>query len=137
MPAKQKTKLAVWKFASCDGCQLSLLDCEDELLAVMDKVAIAYFPEASVTETKRGLVDLWDASEGAASVIVDFGLSLKSDDPEAQGADLILLEHAFRGLHPEKAALLERVWAGYRRGFGGAELALRRAEEIRGRRRYV
>ena len=26
--------LAVWKFASCDGCQLSLLDCEDELLAV-------------------------------------------------------------------------------------------------------
>ena len=26
-------RLAVWKFASCDGCQLSLLDCEDELLA--------------------------------------------------------------------------------------------------------
>ena len=24
-----KPKLAVWKFASCDGCQLSLLDCED------------------------------------------------------------------------------------------------------------
>ncbi len=47
MPAKRKPKLAVWKFASCDGCQLSLLDCEDELLAVTDKVAIAYFPEAS------------------------------------------------------------------------------------------
>lgn len=39
--------LAVWKFASCDGCQLSLLDCEDELLAVVDRVAIAYFPEAT------------------------------------------------------------------------------------------
>ena len=39
--------LAVWKFASCDGCQLSLLDCEDELLAVADRVDIAYFPEAS------------------------------------------------------------------------------------------
>ena len=26
--------LAVWKFASCDGCQLTLLDCEDELLAL-------------------------------------------------------------------------------------------------------
>jgi len=26
-------RLAVWKFASCDGCQLSLLDCEDELLS--------------------------------------------------------------------------------------------------------
>jgi coenzyme F420-reducing hydrogenase gamma subunit len=39
--------IAVWKFASCDGCQLSLLDCEDELLAVADRVAIAYFPEAT------------------------------------------------------------------------------------------
>ncbi len=40
-------KLAVWKFASCDGCQLSLLDCEDELLAVTELVQIANFPEAS------------------------------------------------------------------------------------------
>lgn len=39
--------LAVWKFASCDGCQLSLLNCEDELLAVAEKVRIAYFPEAT------------------------------------------------------------------------------------------
>lgn len=42
-----RPKLAVWKFASCDGCQLSLLDCEDELLAVAERVQIAYFPEAS------------------------------------------------------------------------------------------
>jgi coenzyme F420-reducing hydrogenase gamma subunit len=39
--------LAVWKFASCDGCQLSLLDCEDELLAVAGRVRIAHFLEAS------------------------------------------------------------------------------------------
>ncbi len=44
---KTKTKLAVWKLTSCDGCQLSLLDCEDELLAVADAVTIAYFPEAT------------------------------------------------------------------------------------------
>jgi coenzyme F420-reducing hydrogenase gamma subunit len=43
----KKAKLAVWKFASCDGCQLSLLDCEDELLALADTVDIANFPEAS------------------------------------------------------------------------------------------
>ena len=43
----RKPKLAVWKFASCDGCQLSLLDCEDELLAVAGAVEIAYFPEAT------------------------------------------------------------------------------------------
>jgi len=47
MPARIKPKLAVWKFASCDGCQLSLLDCEDELLAVAGAVEIANFPEAS------------------------------------------------------------------------------------------
>jgi sulfhydrogenase subunit delta len=48
----QKPKLAVWKFASCDGCQLSLLDCEDELLAVADAVDIAHFPEATSTSVK-------------------------------------------------------------------------------------
>ncbi|HEU5158401.1 MAG TPA: oxidoreductase [Streptosporangiaceae bacterium] len=39
--------LAVWKFASCDGCQLTLLDCEDELLALAGEVEIAHFLEAS------------------------------------------------------------------------------------------
>ncbi len=47
MARQRKPKLAVWKFASCDGCQLSLLDCEDELLAVVGAVEIANFPEAS------------------------------------------------------------------------------------------
>jgi sulfhydrogenase subunit delta len=42
-----KPKIAVWKFASCDGCQLSLLDCEDELLAVAGSVEIANFAEAT------------------------------------------------------------------------------------------
>ncbi|MCC6145879.1 MAG: oxidoreductase, partial [Candidatus Hydrogenedentes bacterium] len=51
MPGR-KPKLAVHKFASCDGCQLSLLDCEDELLAVADAVEIAYFPEATRTVIK-------------------------------------------------------------------------------------
>src|SRR5690242_20754690 len=39
--------LAVWKFASCDGCQLTLLDCEDELVALAGAVRIAHFTEAS------------------------------------------------------------------------------------------
>lgn len=45
-----KPKLAVWKFASCDGCQLTLLDCEDELLDVVGAIEIAYFPEATRAE---------------------------------------------------------------------------------------
>jgi sulfhydrogenase subunit delta len=52
MPTITKPKLAVWKFASCDGCQLSLLDCEDELLAVASAVEIANFPEATRALTK-------------------------------------------------------------------------------------
>jgi len=46
-PTGRKPKLAVWKFSSCDGCQLSLLDCEDELLAVAGAIEIAYFLEAT------------------------------------------------------------------------------------------
>jgi len=47
-----KPKLAVWKFSSCDGCQLTLLDCEDELLAIAEGVDIAYFPEATSAEVE-------------------------------------------------------------------------------------
>ena len=53
----RKPRLAVWKFASCDGCQLSLLDCEDELLAVAGAVDIAYFLEAT-RGAVRGRYDL-------------------------------------------------------------------------------
>ena len=53
----RKPKLAVWKFASCDGCQLSLLDCEDELLALAGEVEVAYFLEAS-RATVKGPYDL-------------------------------------------------------------------------------
>jgi len=48
----RKPRIAVFKFASCDGCQLSLLDAEDELLGVAGAVEIAYFPEASRTMSK-------------------------------------------------------------------------------------
>lgn len=61
MPTSGRTtrrpKLAVFKFASCDGCQLSLLDCEDELLAVAEAAQIAYFPEAT-RSVVRGPYDL-------------------------------------------------------------------------------
>jgi coenzyme F420-reducing hydrogenase gamma subunit len=42
-----KPTLAVWKLASCDGCQLTLLDCADELLTLAGAVTIAHFLEAS------------------------------------------------------------------------------------------
>jgi len=51
MTHDHRPKLAVWKLASCDGCQLTLLDCEDELLALAGAVEIAHFSEASSAET--------------------------------------------------------------------------------------
>ena len=45
-----RPSLAVWKFASCDGCQLSLLDCEDELLTLAGALEIAHFTEMSRAE---------------------------------------------------------------------------------------
>ena len=44
---KRKPRIGVFKFASCDGCQLTLLEAEDELLGVARAVDIAYFPEVS------------------------------------------------------------------------------------------
>jgi coenzyme F420-reducing hydrogenase gamma subunit len=69
MPQKKKPKVAVWKFASCDGCQLSLLDCEDELLSVVGAIDIAYFPEA----TRRELKGPYDVSlvEGSITTAHD------------------------------------------------------------------
>ena len=55
--ARRKPTLAVFKFASCDGCQLSLLDAEDELLQVAEAVEIAYFLEAR-TRTLAGPYDV-------------------------------------------------------------------------------
>ena len=55
--APRRPKLAVWKFASCDGCQLSILNCEDELLEMGARVEIAHFLEAS-SAVVRGPYDL-------------------------------------------------------------------------------
>jgi coenzyme F420-reducing hydrogenase gamma subunit len=53
----RKPRLAVFKFASCDGCQLSLLDAEDELLAICDRIDVAHFAEAS-SDLQAGPYDI-------------------------------------------------------------------------------
>jgi sulfhydrogenase subunit delta len=61
--------LAVWKFASCDGCQLSLLDCEDELLPLAAELDVAYFLEAGKSDVR----DHYDVSiiEGSVTTAHD------------------------------------------------------------------
>lgn len=65
----RKPRLAVWKFSSCDGCQLSLLSCEDELLTIAGAVDIAYFLEA----TKAPIAGRYDLSlvEGSITTAHD------------------------------------------------------------------
>lgn len=47
MPSDGKPRLAILKLASCDGCQLQLLNLEDELLEIAGQMQICYFPEAT------------------------------------------------------------------------------------------
>jgi sulfhydrogenase subunit delta len=64
-----RPSLAVFKFASCDGCQLTLLDCEDQLLSIADTVDIAYFREA----TSRAVEGPYDLAlvEGSITTAAD------------------------------------------------------------------
>jgi len=56
-----RPRLAVHKFASCDGCQLQLLNLEDELLPLAERFEIAHFLEASSPRLRRGLIDEVDS----------------------------------------------------------------------------
>jgi coenzyme F420-reducing hydrogenase gamma subunit len=44
---RDRLRIGVVKLASCDGCQLTLLDLEDELLAIADRVDVVEFAEAT------------------------------------------------------------------------------------------
>ena len=61
--------VAVWKFASCDGCQLTILDCEDELLAIAAALDFRMFLEAGPDE----MLDHFDISlvEGSITTAHD------------------------------------------------------------------
>ena len=68
--------LAVWKFASCDGCQLTLLDCEDELLTLAEQVQIATSPKPPA----RSVAGPYDVSlvEGSITTAATNGASARS-----------------------------------------------------------
>ena len=65
----RKPRLAVFKFASCDGCQLQLLDACGQLMQLADRVEIAQFLEAS-SRVDPGPYDL-GLVEGSISTAED------------------------------------------------------------------
>ncbi len=57
--ATTRPSVAVYKFSSCDGCQLSLLNMEDELLDLAGAVDLAFFLEASPRHDRVPTISLW------------------------------------------------------------------------------
>ena len=53
-----RPRLGVFKLASCDGCQLQLLSCEDELLAITGALDVAFFAEATSRKDDGGPFDV-------------------------------------------------------------------------------
>lgn len=53
-----RPRVGVYKLASCDGCQLTLLNCEDELLELAERVEFVHFAEALSRPDDGGPLDL-------------------------------------------------------------------------------
>ena len=103
----RRPRLAVWKFASCDGCQLSLLDCEDELLAVAEALEIASFPEAS-SAVAAGPYDL-SLVEGSITTAHDAERMVSSAMEAFRHLD-ILFNNAGTGIRGMVHELEEEQW---------------------------
>jgi sulfhydrogenase subunit delta len=69
MDSQKKLTLAVWKFASCDGCQLSLVDCTEGLSELAEALEILVFPEIS-SRSESGPYDI-SIVEGSISTEAD------------------------------------------------------------------
>lgn len=50
----KKPRVGIFKFTSCDGCQLSILNLEDELLKIIELTEISYFREAQDAPENMG-----------------------------------------------------------------------------------
>ena len=87
MRTRAEPRLGVFKFASCDGCQLSLLDCEDELLAVAGAVEIAYFLEA----TRRPLEGQFDLALVEGSISTPEQMRAESSDVAGDSRFLVTI----------------------------------------------
>ncbi len=95
--ARHRPRIGVVKFASCDGCQLTLLDLEDDLLAIADRVDIVEFAEATSNRSSgpfdilfvEGSISTLEQAEeivrlrGAATTLVTIGACATSGGIQA------------------------------------------------------
>ena len=57
MTGNSKPRIGVYKFASCDGCQLAFLNAGEQLLQLAELVEICHFAEAGITD-EQAFVDI-------------------------------------------------------------------------------
>lgn len=80
------------------------------------------------------------ADDGEAEIVlIDFGLAAQSIQEEDKGVDLYVLERAFGSTHPEAEDDFKEVLKAYGESYKGAEMVLKRLEEVRmrGRKRSM
>jgi len=72
-------------------------------------------------------------------VMIDFGLASQSSSDEDRAVDLYVLERAFGSTHPRAEGLFKEVLAAYGRSFKGANVVLKKLEDVRmrGRKRSM
>ncbi|RFU29149.1 hypothetical protein B7463_g7188, partial [Scytalidium lignicola] len=71
--------------------------------------------------------------------LIDFGLASQSVSEEDRAVDLYVLERAFGSTHPRAERLFSEVLVAYGKSFKGANVVLRKLEEVRmrGRKRSM
>lgn len=72
-------------------------------------------------------------------VLIDFGLASQSTQDEDRAVDLYVLERAFGSTHPRAESLFGEVLNAYSESFRGANVVLKRLEDVRmrGRKRSM
>lgn len=72
-------------------------------------------------------------------VLIDFGLASQSQQDEDRAVDLYVLERAFGSTHPRAEGLFTEVLKAYEKSFKGANIVLKKLEEVRmrGRKRSM
>ncbi|KAH8811712.1 kinase-like protein [Xylogone sp. PMI_703] len=72
-------------------------------------------------------------------LLIDFGLASQSASEEDRAVDLYVLERAFGSTHPRAERLFSEVLTAYGKSFKGANVVLKKLEEVRmrGRKRSM
>jgi TP53 regulating kinase-like protein len=96
-------------------------------------------PRKSNVVNGQGSASVEDKVLDGEIVMIDFGLASQSTADEDRAVDLYVLERAFGSTHPRAEALFTEVRSAYGKSFKGANVVLKKLEDVRmrGRKRSM